>query len=320
MLISIRSRAWLLALVTPILAIPAQAAEVNKYLPSDADCILVLNVKQLVNSALVQKHAAAELKTMMSGNSAVTKHLNALGFDPLKDLTSVTFALSLGKDPKLFAVAEGSFDVAKFEQQGAEVAKDKAGTLKVHKEGTRTLYEVKVEQLSPDKPLFVTFIDNATIAAASDRHYLIDTLNKAKGSKLKKDLQELIEKADGQQSIWFALPASSLLNSDAANVPDAKKIIERMANVTGGLAIHKDVKLQVDIVAKDADAAKEIAEKVKEGLDQAKGMAAILASNQKELAPATEVMDALKVETAGNTVSIKAHASEDAIEKALKNK
>src|SRR5437588_8389064 len=114
MTISTRSRLWLLTVLMPVLAIPAQAADVNKYLPNDADFVLVLNVKQLLDSPLVQKHALADLKTMLKGNSEATKHFDAVGFDPFKDLNTVTLGVALAKEPKGLLIAQGTFDIAKF--------------------------------------------------------------------------------------------------------------------------------------------------------------------------------------------------------------
>src|SRR5215831_6496476 len=104
MLSPIRSRAWLLAFLLPI---SAQAGEVNKYLPNDSDFVVMLNVRQLLNSPLVQKHALADLKTMLKANSEATKHLEALGFDPFKDLTSITLAVCITKgEPRALMIAQ----------------------------------------------------------------------------------------------------------------------------------------------------------------------------------------------------------------------
>jgi hypothetical protein len=311
-----RTQTWLPALVIMAVAVPARAADVNKYLPDDTDFVLVLNVKQILGSPLVQKHALDELKAMIKGNSEATKHLEALGFDPFKDLNTVTMAVSIGKgEPKGLMIAQGSFDVAKFERQAEELAKDKPTTLKILTEGKHKIYEMKTEQ----QPAFISFVEPQTIVASNDKQYVLDALGKGgKQANIKREVRELIEKADVNQSLWFAVTGSSLLNSDGANNPDVKKIFEKLESVKGSITLTRDAKMVIEFATKGADAAKELSEMLQGYLDQAKGLLAALAGDKKELAAAVAFIDAMKVETAGNSVLLKAEASEDKIEKSLK--
>ena len=315
-----RSRTTLAALVVLALAIPAGAAEVNKFLPDDTDAVLVLNVKQLLNSPLVQKHALEELKTMLKGNSEATKHLEALGFDPFKDLTSITLAVCITKgEPKALMIAQGDFDMAKFEHKAEDLMKEKPGMLKVTKEGKFKIYELKTEQ-GGDKPGYFSAPDSHTIVASNQKEYVVNALGRSDNKRptIKKEVEELITKADANQSLWFAVPGSSLLNSDAAGSPDGKKFIEKLDSVRGGVSINRDVKMAIDFVAKGADGAKELAEMLQGYLDQAKGLLAVLAGDKKELAAAVGIIESMKVETSGNNVSLKAEASESQLEKSLK--
>src|SRR5437879_4116042 len=89
-----RSQVVLAALAMIALAVPARAAEVNKFLPDEAEIIMVLNVQQIIQSPLVQKHGVAHVKQLLQADEKVKKILEAVGFDPLKDLTRVTAAAS----------------------------------------------------------------------------------------------------------------------------------------------------------------------------------------------------------------------------------
>src|SRR6516165_1850557 len=101
MLTLIRARTWLLAGALLALVLPARAAEPDKYLPNDTEAIVVLNVKQILDSPLVKKHLAEKIRDEIKNNAEVSKVLEALGFDPLKDLSSITIASSgLNQDSK----------------------------------------------------------------------------------------------------------------------------------------------------------------------------------------------------------------------------
>src|SRR5205823_520576 len=109
-----------------------------------------------------------------------------------------------------------------------------------------------------EKPVFASFVDKTTIVASNDKQYVLNALQGGQGGNLKKEVRDLIEKVDANQSLGFVVPGSSLLASEAGNNPDAKKLLEKIESVAGGVAINRDVKLRIDFAAKGADAAKEI--------------------------------------------------------------
>src|SRR5260370_35389399 len=92
MRISRRFQRSLLAAALLALAVPVKAAEVDKCLPDDTEFVLVVNVKQIIDAPLIQKHALEHLKAFLKGNSDVTTILDSLGFDPFKDLSEITVA------------------------------------------------------------------------------------------------------------------------------------------------------------------------------------------------------------------------------------
>src|SRR5437762_221558 len=81
-----------LTLALAFVSVPAQAAEVSKFLPSDSEAVWTLNVKQLLDSGLVKKYAMAEITKNLKGNADAQKAMAALGFDPLKDVSALIWA------------------------------------------------------------------------------------------------------------------------------------------------------------------------------------------------------------------------------------
>jgi len=305
------------------LAWPARAAEVDKYLPDDTGIVGTVNIKQILDSPLVKKHGLEKLKDLLKEQNEVTSILESLGFDPFKDLTSVTTVFpSIEMEPKPYIIVHGQFDVAKFESKATEVADKMGDVLKIHKEGNHKIYEVN----PPDapKPVFVGLVDKTTIVGSHEKDFVIDSFARAAGQKksaLKKDVLDLIEKVDGKQSFWVVVPGEVLAKAQFPGKDDeeAKKQIDRVESVTLGLTISKEVKLSIAIAAKNADSAKEMAEDVKKGLDMAKGFLPVIVQQQKQLAPLVDIVGAIKVGTEGKSVTITSEVSEELIEKGIKD-
>jgi hypothetical protein len=316
-----QSRLWVVLAILAGLTQSARASDVDKLLPNQTELIVVVNVKQIVEAPLIKKHALERLRTLLKGNNEATKILESVGFDPFRDLTSITTATSgVSPDAKFLAIVHGQFDPAKLEKKAEEVAKEKTDMLKISKEGDQKIYEVKANP-NDDKPAFVGIVDSKTVVASNDKEYVADAFAKAAGKKttsLNKDVQTLIEKADPNQSIWLAAPGTTFSKSELASEQKAKQSLEKVRSVTAAIAISKDVKFTLTVAAKTADNAKELAEEIKEGLTQIKGLLAVLAGNQKEIAPVVDLVGSIEVATDGTAVTLKSAVSEDLIEKGLK--
>jgi hypothetical protein len=320
MLILRRLQLGLLAGVVLALALPVRAADVDQYLPEDTEVVLVVNAKQLLDSPLVKKHFLEQMRELVKTNAEVANILSSVGFDPFKDLTSVTGAMTMiGNDAKGLLITHGQFDKAKFEAKAEEVAKDKSDVLKIYKEGGRKVYEIKHD--GPEKPHFVGVVDTTTIVASPDKQYVLDAFAKADGKKkvpVKKAIQDLIGKIDSKQSVWFTATANAFLKGDFSGDDKTKKNLEKMDSITAGVTVDKGVKVDLAIATKSAANAKELAEEIKEGLSQVKGLLALMADQDKNLAPLIDTVGKLQVNTEASTITLKSEVSEETIEKGLK--
>jgi hypothetical protein len=315
---------WLLAGVVLALVLPARAAEVDKYLPADAEFVSVVNVKQAASSAIFKKYGEEKLRALLKDNEQVAKIMEDLGFDPFKDVTSFVGAgSSLEPDGKAYLIAHGNFDVKKIDDKAEEEAKNHGDILKIHKEGAHKIYEVN----SPgdDKPLFVGLVDKGTMVGSNEKDFVLGAFEVASGKKtntVKKELKDLIEKSDPKQTWWFVMTGTVLGKSPLAAVAQqdekAKKIIEKIDSLALGITVDKDIKLSFAIGSKSAENAKELAEDLKTKLDEAKGMVALIAGQNKQLEPLVDVVNSIKVGTDGSSVTFKGEVGEELIEKALK--
>jgi hypothetical protein len=320
-----------LALAALLLAAPARAVEVDKLLPNDTETVLSINVKQMLTAPLTQKLPVNHAKELLKNQAGdAHKILTDLGFDPFTDLDSITVASAGDSEPdKGLIIAHGKFDMAKFKAKAEEVAKDNENTLKIHKVpdgkgGQTQLYEATIPN-SP-QPLFAALLSSNTIVASAGKDYVLDAIDKEAGkktTKLKsKELEKLLGRIDAKQCLWVAVLGSTLAkNPFLSNNDDAKQIIEKLDDAIAGITIDKDLKVELAVTAKNANDAKELDEKIKDGLNTALGFAALAATNNKEVAPLVDLLKNVKPTVKEKVVSLEIEIPGSAIEKVIdKNK
>src|SRR6516165_8298694 len=124
---------------------PAWAADVDKLLPNDCECVLTVNVGQLLGSALNKKHGLVKMEELLKADEGIQDTLKSLGFDPLKDISTVAWASANTGDPsKALIIIHGKFDPKKFEAKADEVVQTYGDVLKIHDVGATKLYEVNI--------------------------------------------------------------------------------------------------------------------------------------------------------------------------------
>ena len=79
----------LTALAVALLALPARAADAEKYLPEDARAVISFNVRQFLDSPLIKK---ANLEKALASDEEAQKVLKDIGLDPLKDVDRLVIA------------------------------------------------------------------------------------------------------------------------------------------------------------------------------------------------------------------------------------
>src|SRR5262249_6096895 len=321
----IQRRVWLPALAAvlgvALAAAPARAAEVDKYLPDDTQEVVMVNVKQLLDSGLFKKYGLEPAQQALKDNGDIADILKDLGFDPFKDLDRVVVGSAGGDDPeKVLVIAHGHFDLDKFKAKGEDAAKTHPHHLKIHKPDKGPLiYEVKLPQ--SDTPAFVALADKNTMLVSPGKDYVIDALKKIDAPKptvKNKEIQTLIERMDGKQTVSMAVLGNALTKGGDLNNFIPKETLESIDAVGGGLTVGDDVKLEVVVTAKSADAAKDIREGVNDKLKQAEAALALLATQQKELEPVLEIVKSMKTTAKDKTVSLKGEVSAELIEKIIK--
>jgi hypothetical protein len=309
----------ILTCLTVLLSVQAvRSAEIDRYLPEDTEVISTLNFKQLLDSQLMKKYALTPLKDLLNGTDEVKTVLQDLGFDPFKDLDRVLTAGPGGSDTdKGLVIIHGRFDLAKFNAKGDEVSKSNSDILKVHKipdgkGGQFILYEVTPGELP--NALFVALASEKTMLVSPGKDYVVDAMKRKDKPVLKnKDFQALLEKMNPRQSFAFAALGSALAKAD---VPDqVKNSLQNLEAIGGGITIGEDINLEFVGNAKTVQAAKDINQAINDGLTQGLAFLSLLATQQKQLAPAVDIVKTMKSTAREKTITIKATIPAEVIEK-----
>lgn len=306
-----------LTLAATLLAAPARAADMDKYLPDGTLFVLSVNVRNLLDSPLLRGDEKA-FKTAM-GEAA--KALEEFGVDPAKDLNRVVIAAGEGAPNSALVLIEGTFNTAKLQTQLANLAKEKKGNIEPAEGAPAGVYQVKLPPQArrnpgmPDRFLF-TVLDRNFLAIAPTQVALEDVLAKKKGEKKTEVKQEMlteIGKINPREtaSVVIIPPAQLLQGGPAAG----------MTKITGGVTVGQGVKTDILLSTKDGDSATELAKAINDGLAQVKQLIPIFAGNQpgvgqKEIGMITELIDSFKATAQSKGVSIKSEISKDFIDKA----
>ena len=318
---ALRSLTLLLAAALVVaLAVPVYAADVDRYLPSDTEAVQTFNLRRLLDSNLVKKHGLDKLQELLKDNDEVQKVLSDLGLDPLKDVDSIISANSGADADKGIFIVHGRFNVEKFHAKADEAIKDHGDIVKLVKEpdGQR-VYEVTIPELPQN--VFVAIAAKDTIVASPSREYIKLALEKGRPEKAvlkNQEFAKLVAQADGNQVFWLVAKGSVFAKAAAAAPEELKEYLEKIDTITGGIAVTDGVKADFTIAAKSADAAKDLAKKIEEGLNTAKGLAALVAANSKELAPFVDVVENIKTTVKDKSINLKGEVAAAVFEKALK--
>jgi hypothetical protein len=303
-------RLWTLMFALAVVA-PTRAADADSFVPADTTMLVTVNVRQILDSALVKKHALEHIKEVLKGNAQAQQVLTAVGLDPLKDFTSVTVAANEKvTDGHALVIVNGNFDVAKIENVVADFAKNNSDKVKVlPKEGGLQIYEGKGDD---GKPVFAAFPNKDTLLISPQKALLTDGKKK---SELKKELRALSSKVDSKQSVSLMALIPEEGKKALAGNPQTANIGPKLESITGNVNITDGVTIDLAIHTSDAKAAEELRRLV----DALKGFLVLAAQNNEQAGKlVSDFVDNLKTGTDQTTVTISGKLTEEQISKVLK--
>lgn len=324
----LRMRTLALAL-TMAAGLATQAWADPRCLPGDTEVVVNVNVKQILDSELVKSNKdlvnqlRVQLEAKLAEDEQVAKIVKALGFDPLTDLASITYAHPGTKDPQAgFIVVKGKFNLDKIQTVTDELATTKGDQFKVHKSGAQRLYE-----FTPGNGgrAFAAFAGNDTLLFSMDLDSVQAGLARLAGtrkSELRKELKDMLSTTSDKQSFSFLITNKAITNlSENAPVPNAEaigQVTQTIDGISGAITAAKDIDFQLGVAFKDEPTAKKMVGAANGGLLFARTMIAQKAMEDEKLAPAVDIANTIRIVAQGSNVIARGQISYANLEKLIK--
>ncbi|MSR31074.1 MAG: hypothetical protein EXR99_06150 [Gemmataceae bacterium] len=301
---------------TTLFFLPVAAQEAKSHFPPDTQAVIRINFRSILGSELAKKLGIDQAKDFLQIVPGADV-LKELGFDPFTDLDTITIAAPGGaKTEQGLIIVQGKFKAKKLIDKAEKEAKNNSESLKVIKIGKHTVFEVTVP--NSQVPLFIAIPSDSIILVSPNKDYLEARLNGKNEELANKDLGKLFGSLDEKLALSVAVVSKAL---DLKSLPEqARGLLEGIETIGGGVALDKDISLELAVVTKDASAAKLISETLSQGLNQALGFLGLMAANQKELVPILEFAKSAKVTSKDKLVSISGKLPGSILEEAFKGK
>jgi len=307
------------ALFAGLAASPAKvgAAEPDKLLPADTDIVAIINLKQVLETDIIKKYALDQIKQLLDGQD-IKKLLGDLGLDPLKDVEKLVISTSetkfeAGAEPKFLLIVHGKFDAEKLFKTAEAEAKKDGDKFALIKDGNTVMFKYQGAEGQP--PLYATVVNDTTVIAASEKKIITTALKAeaaAKPAALKKELADLLKKADDKTSIFVAGLLKGKL--DDLKIPgggmipikfdDLEKLIPKMESVAVAVKIGTDVLVDVTIGMKDDDSAGDMRNALDDLLKQIKPLVQLLGAAEPRAKPLADVLGSIKTGSKNKDVTI----------------
>jgi hypothetical protein len=320
MLRTFRRTACLVCLAA-LAAAPSSAAEVEAFLPKETDVVINLNVRQVLDSQVFKKHALDLVKTALANSKEAQAALQALGLDPLKDFDRVSVGLGLEdlNNPKAAIVVQGRFDVTKVGNVFDQLAKNDPKKFSAEKANGKTVYKIA----TPDQPVpvYAALVDSKTLVFATSKEGAGAAFDVAMGTRkpeLRKELADLLKKADPKSSLSVVAYTKGRLESVPLPNDEMKKVLEQIHHITIDLKVESDAKLELVLGAENADAAKKMQGLVDAGLGFARVTLRNVLTQNPELQPVLDLVGSMKVVQKEQSVLVTGSLSAEAIDKMFK--
>jgi hypothetical protein len=295
-----------------------RAADVDRYLPNDAQLIVHVNLREVLDAPLTRMYALDELHATLQKHDEVRQTLDAFGLDPFRDLLSVTIGALPGDDKPIgLAVIRGRFDPVRVRAAAEQYARDHPDQLKVHARKAVPVYEAVTEK----RTAFAALLDREVLLVSSSRELLAGAIarrDESKSPSLPRELRMLVAGVDGGQSVWFAgVPSNDMIRELSRGLLGRQRT-DQVKTFTGGVRVGGTIQADVHIETASARAASDL-RKVLEGL---KSLTAFAVANNRKIPAygplASDLIRACKITLDEETVNVRARITATQIEKGLR--
>jgi hypothetical protein len=296
-------KSYWMSIALMILESAAPAAPTpDRLTPADAEAVVTVNVRQLLQAPVVRKHALDPLKLLLERHDELQQLFAAAGLDPLRDVD--TISLSTSGNPtasgKLLAVVRGRFDPAKVRAAAGEYARKHPGRLKSLKAGELPLWEIT----SDNKSYYAAFAGDNSLVVSNTKEDTAAAVGRASQppQPLNKEMQAALEQLKDGEPVWLALVATDSIKQLLRSDELAKNFADALRSVTGTLELTDAAQLTLVVHSSTATAAGQI----KQQLDNLLKLLAFVGGGEDARSQIVkEVIDNVKLGTDKNDVSLR---------------
>jgi hypothetical protein len=299
----------LIGLFCPWVALLRAEDEAARFMPADVELVVYVNVQQLVDSAVVKKHALEPVKSILKDNAEAQKALEVLGIDPLRDIHTVHLGGQANIAPKLLLVIKGEFNVDKLHEAATAYVKAHPDKTKVESDGNLKIYEITESGITG----YVLVLDRGTILIGRTKDYVVSAARQ-KETKLKKELQTLVQQQDARKSLWFVGIANDEIRKQLGGDPRTAALAGKITAVSGHLLATKDVAFELRVHTTDARSAAMLTK----FFNDLKAMAVFATKDINSFSRlVSRALGNFKVSTDASVVVLSATVSDDMIKEAI---
>jgi hypothetical protein len=325
----------------------ADEPESFKYLPTDSNLVIVLNVKQVRAWPPFKKEVRAKLAELLK-NKDVQRVLKGTGFDPLRDLDRVVIVQAesstvyyqdkhsayANSNPSFFLL-EGQFDEAKLVARAQKAVKDWPGELKVERLKRKGIHVLEITLLKtgrgnqPDNTLYAARLDKHTLMLSNIKQQADEAIAAAAGKKKagpkSAQLRKLLAKADPKLAAqWFvtgdlisSVSTSGHAGPNGQQKFDIKTTTLRQQGVDqfhGGLTLGKDtLSMHTTVKAISKDKAELLAGRFKKGIEETERNLNKLVQRDKSFQPLLDAFKTARVTAKGDIISLQGHTTAEGV-------
>jgi hypothetical protein len=226
-----------LAALLPLTSVQA-AAVPDRLTPSDAELVVQVNVRQMLQTPLAKKHALDPLKSLLKRSTETTRLLRAAGLDPFKDIDTISLCTS-GRPltgGKLLVVVRGSFTPDKVRAAADDYAQKHPDRLKNITNGDVPMWEIH----SDDKSFYAAFADDKTLVITATTKDTAAVIHRAGQSPQQPSaaMQAALAHLKGDDNMWLALVATEEIKQLLKSDTTSKHFAAALQSVTGALKLR----------------------------------------------------------------------------------
>lgn len=251
--------AFLAVSVAACVLAPARAAELDKLVPDNADLVVSVNLRQILDAPVMKKYVLPELESKIL--SETRKIVGLLGLNPVKDVTSFTVAFPGDGDPsKWVGIIHGDFDVRRLHAAVDQFAQSRPEGVKVHEHDQVRIYENLAGKDQKSAPRFFALLDKEVLLASPSKTCLLDAVARRGGQPVKANasLVTLIGKQDGKQSVWVAAVTSAAMKDKLGQKANLQDLGGKLQSIGGGLTLTDDIRINLRLQLSDANSARDM--------------------------------------------------------------